>query len=93
MDQELYELVGDIYELSKHKHLKCTFDLECKLYARILGVHLQYFYEILDERGQTLRRLPKDILDTVEDMRKFALGHMNKETKKLLWAFLEGQER
>ena len=40
-----------------------------------------------------LRRLPKDILDTVEDVRKFALGHMNKETKRLLWAFLEKKGR
>jgi hypothetical protein len=40
-------------------------------------------------RAQILQRLPEEILETVEDLRKFAWGYMSQETKILLERFLK----
>ena len=89
MDKELYETAKEAYELSKYKHFQCSFELECKLFARIFDITIERFHAFLSMRAQILRRLPEEILATVEDLKKFAWGHMNQETKILLERFLK----
>ena len=89
MDKELYETAKEAYELSKHKHFQCSFELESKLFARIFDITIERFYAFLVMRAQILQRLPEEILETVEDLRKFAWGYMSQETQILLERFLK----
>ena len=93
MDKELYNTAKESYELSKYKHFKLPYELECKLFAGLFEVSVDRFKFMLSWRADILSRLPEEILSTVEDMHAFAWGNMSQETKKLLKAYLETYEK
>ena len=92
MDKELYETAKESYELSKYKHFKLPYELECKLFAGLFEISVDRFKFMLSWRANILSRLPEEILSTVEDMRALAWGNMSKETQKLLKKYLDSIE-
>lgn len=98
MDKAWREYLKCCLELSKHKNAERSFEEEKENIVTVLsyckGVTLQMaeicLNAFLFQKSQELgEKLPKEILCTIKDPHAFCFGRMEKETQRLLEAYLE----
>ena len=97
-DEELREAIEISLTLRKSNHAKLSFEQACVLYSQLFFATAKKGRDSKEERDKAmdayfkaqekiLMRLPQEILDTVEDLKKLALGYMSNETECLLEAY------
>ncbi len=101
-DEELVSLIKEVLLLSKHGHgmtYEQVYILYNEIYKRLSGAEkFTYKLGIADKaimdicyikRINTFNRLPKEVLDKIEDKENLYLGIVSKETRKILKGYLK----